>query len=538
MGDLINNSDLGINEKGRLNRWLIGKIKGVSGVDRINEIYANCVTGEGLKVFVKSLLENLNVRVSTNTIDNQQSIPSAGAVVVVCNLSSGILDGLIALHSVLEVREDVKIIAPQVATIVPEFSDTVICAQNNGEINSDKLRVGREIFQHIRNDGALIVFAASAVKSPKHELQPKDESTWNAHIVKMLQRLDAAVIPMVVMGQNSHTYRYLRRVNKTMAMTRTLLELLRKQNSTQRVIFGKSVTKEFLRSVKGIANLGVLLKANMRLLSLVAYEDVALKTKETYSVSLRKAIVNYTPCVKSERGFSLYLLPTSEVDVVRKVARQQQRLESNGEILLCWDDQLGRVAAFTVIQNGAKIIEEYGFEGLLAYRNFEISRRATKFFEESMGVGEVVAVDGCANSLVAQQLLWEWVLVKFEECKGCQNLISTFGICDTASETTRQLIVNMVLDNFYSTEYKKIMTPRHDIQKLAHRIFSKHTVEVVGSREFLSLMIRNADSSENPLSEGLKRLIRQRGRVIKMGLDYHTAGGVRVVGVGLLTKGE
>ncbi len=543
MSDLIKNSDLGLSQENRLNRRVIRALKRLAGVNAVNELYEKSVRGKGALAFVQSVLGELGIELSARMDTAPAPVPAEGAVVVVCNLSSGILDGLLALKSVLEVRDDVKIIAPEIVKTVPELSDVVIAGQNEGVVCAKKIAIVREIFAHVQSGGALILFAAQGVRNPRAEFQHKGEPTWSLQRLKLLRRLGAPLMPMVVMSQATSRYRYLARFNKQMALTRTLLELLAKKDSTQRVVYGKVISPAFLKSIKSEENLQLLLKANMRLLSLVAYEDEAEQRGIEYVLSLKKPVTKYSPVVPSRQGYSIYCLSAADVQIQRKIYPEDsepviETYDSHGEVLLCWDDKRATPVAFTTIAQGSQIIEQYGFEGLELYRNFEISSRSLSFIQGVFEVGELIPLSVRASALVPQRLLWEEVLRRFEGAQSCTHMLSTVHISDSSSEATRQLIIDMVLGNFYDSQYSNFVTPRRAVGKRRLEIFAPRALEAVGGREFLSLMVRNADNSKSPLSEGLKRFVRHQGKIINMGLDRSAAGGNMLVGVGLLAKSE
>ncbi|MEE4662041.1 MAG: lysophospholipid acyltransferase family protein [Halieaceae bacterium] len=131
--------------------------------------------------------------------DERKRIPATGRVVIVANHPIGSLDGLALLHLVREVRPDVKVVANDMLAVLDPLKPVLLPVNNmGGRTPRENLR---NIKQHLRDDGALIIFPAGEVS----RFGPKGvkDGRWQPGFIKMARSTGAPVLPIFVAGRNS-----------------------------------------------------------------------------------------------------------------------------------------------------------------------------------------------------------------------------------------------------------------------------------------------------------------------------------------------
>ena len=139
-------------------------------------------------------------------------IPKEGPVVVVSNHGFGGADAL-ALQAVMsDLRDDFKILANREVGLLPGVAPTVfpvsILDQGNTRENTTSLRA---MLKHVRMGGALGVFPAGRVAYWRGDRMV--DPPWNEHIVKLLQRMNATIVPLWFYGNPPAGINFLSRLS-------------------------------------------------------------------------------------------------------------------------------------------------------------------------------------------------------------------------------------------------------------------------------------------------------------------------------------
>ncbi len=131
-----------------------------------------------------------------------EEIPAEGPVVIVANHAYGGPDALALAAKALEVRRDVKILAnAELMNLegVEEWFLPVSLLQkgNAAQENTASLR---GMLKHVRSGGCLVVFPGGQV-AVWREGGMKDPP-WNDHVVTLMQRMKATIVPIWFYGSN------------------------------------------------------------------------------------------------------------------------------------------------------------------------------------------------------------------------------------------------------------------------------------------------------------------------------------------------
>jgi putative hemolysin len=148
-------------------------------------LFAGVARRLGLKIRVEELADR---------------IPKEGPVVVVCNHGFGGADAL-ALPAVMnDLRDDFMVLANREVTLLAGMTGRVfpvsILDQDNTHANSASLRA---MLRHVREGGSLGVFPAGRVACWQGDRMV--DPPWNEHVVKLLQRMNAPIVPLWFYGK-------------------------------------------------------------------------------------------------------------------------------------------------------------------------------------------------------------------------------------------------------------------------------------------------------------------------------------------------
>jgi putative hemolysin len=191
------------------------------GLDGINDLYerardmAPLPTGiEGLREFLRRLLDGMNIRFSVSREDLAR-IPKTGPVVVVSNHPFGALDGIILGALLAEVRPDTKVMANYLLGRIPELRDLFILVDPFRGVDAARRNMGpmRDSLRWLKEGHVLAAFPAGEVAHLRWKSlslgqmrQPEGRVTdpaWNDTIARMVRRAEVPVLPVYFDGRNN-----------------------------------------------------------------------------------------------------------------------------------------------------------------------------------------------------------------------------------------------------------------------------------------------------------------------------------------------
>lgn len=137
--------------------------------------------------------------VSTHFTGAVSKIPKTGPLVVVANHSHGGADAMALMAILSELRDDLKILANREVMLLeataPYAIPVSVLQSDQTAGNSAGLRM---MLKHVKKGGALGLFPAGRVSTWQQDRMR--DLPWSEHMVKLIQRMDATVVPLWFFG--------------------------------------------------------------------------------------------------------------------------------------------------------------------------------------------------------------------------------------------------------------------------------------------------------------------------------------------------
>lgn len=148
--------------------------------------------------FVEQVLDYFQFSFATRDKERER-IPARGRVVIIANHPIGSLDGLALLKLVRQVRPDAKVVANEILAAVAPLAPLLLPVDNmNGATPRRNLEA---ILQHLKDDGALIVFPAGEVS--RLGTKGVRDGKWQPGFLRIAGACNAPILPVFVDGRNS-----------------------------------------------------------------------------------------------------------------------------------------------------------------------------------------------------------------------------------------------------------------------------------------------------------------------------------------------
>jgi len=231
---------------------LRGAVAGVLGLHRVDAL----IRPEGdTRSLPERLLSRLAVTYRTGERDIQQ-IPRTGPVVIVANHPFGILEGAILATVLARVRPDVRFLANELLSVIPEIRDLLIPvdAMAGGSAPQRNAASWRKSIEFLQGGGCLVVFPAGAVSNFHVRDWAVTDSTWNTAVARAVEALSrkgvaVSVVPINIGGSNSFLFHALGLIHPRVRTALLARELLNKRNRLIKLRIGSPIASKKLLEI-------------------------------------------------------------------------------------------------------------------------------------------------------------------------------------------------------------------------------------------------------------------------------------------------
>lgn len=165
----------------------------------------------------------LKVEVKKGSIEN---IPKNGPVLVVGNHPFGIVDGMVVASVLRGYRRDVKALAHQGISNLPQFAEYFLPINfDNSDIARQTNKKSTSDFkEHLRNGGLGILFPAGAVSTKFPIWRKNADPPWHPAAAKWARENNCQVVPVFIDGRCSMVFQVVSQFSMTLRLSALLYE--------------------------------------------------------------------------------------------------------------------------------------------------------------------------------------------------------------------------------------------------------------------------------------------------------------------------
>ena len=214
----------------------------ISKIDEIKSLYK--INYEELKQsnnFWKKTLDILKINYIAENVDN---IPKAGSSIIVANHPFGLLDGLIICSIICDVRKDYKILINDEVSQIDQIREYLLPIKFSKLTEDIKKNIisKKKAIEHVNSNGILITFPSGEVATSSLIFNEANERRWKPLIGSIINKTNAAIIPVRFFGKNSLFFQTIGFVNNNLRRILFIRELLNKKNQTFKLSIGKKIS--------------------------------------------------------------------------------------------------------------------------------------------------------------------------------------------------------------------------------------------------------------------------------------------------------
>jgi len=505
-------------------------------------------------VFIKSVLEDFDIKYNISE-SSKSNIPVSGAFIIIANHPLGIIDKLILLKVICEIRSDFKIFGDNYLDQIKSIKDYIIPtnAIKNTGFNQISYNGIKEAFKHVSSGSPIGIFPSGEVSSNYAGSSKATDKQWQKSSIRFIQKAGVQVIPVFFNGSNGNLLNIMGQMHPLLRSASIPSEILNIRRQALEIIIGKPITTKTIECFTTTNSLGVFLRSKTFSLNnpakIETFFNSAMRTKEKKKESIIDPVdlelllsdldQIAMDCLLFTKGnFTVYCAPFSQIpNIIREIGRLREiTFREIGEgtnknidleqydiyynHLFIWDNDKKKIAGSYRIGKGKDIINQYGKNGFYISSLFKIKKGFSGILEKSLELGRSFIVKEYQRQPMSLFLLWKGILWYLIKNPDYQYLIGPVSISNDYSRQSKSLIGQFIKENYFDFSLSTFIVPRNKF-KIPKSIYHTNKIILEGIDDDIKILDLWIKEFQPGLSVPvlIKKYLQMNGRIIGFNID-------------------
>lgn len=521
-------------------------------LDTLNSMYSELHKNKIDSHFVDKAVELLGVKFQ---LDGQPlgRIPKTGPLVAVCNHPFGVLEGLMLVKILREVRSDIKIMANFMLGMIPEMNDLLIEVDPFGKPESAKKNISglKRSMRWLKDGGMLVVFPAGEVSSLKVTKGMVADPDWVPMTGRIIRRTNADVLPVFFDGRNSGLFQAMGLIHpklRTVMLPHENLKLASK--GTIRVALGSTISNKRITQFKG----------DQEMVDYLRFRTYLLRKEDGSKFSFKpKAASRALPPVANSRGkhilasevaslpdsaflvhsgdFTVFLAEAFRIPrILREIGIQREktfrtvgegtgapmdidRFDDTYQHLVLWNHAEREVAGAYRFGLTDTIMNEQGASGLYTATLFDYKPGLLERMGPAMEMGRSFITPKYQRSYQPLLLLWKGVAAFVVSNPQYSKLFGCVSISGEYSGVSQELIISFMERHCSLPELAHMANPKHPPKaKHLKKLGVDLSEDLFADPDDVADFVRDAEGGTS-IPVLLKQYLKLGGKIIGFNVD-------------------
>ncbi len=468
-----------------LNKALKRQLKNVIPSKQIDDVSRRSF--EGHRDALKAALEMFKVRyrLERGTLEN---IPCTGGLIVVSNHPLDMLESVVLLNLLGQVRDDVRVISNRMLKRVPELADLFITSPR--QARDGQTAAWSQAGDWVRQGGALVVFPDRYSSRKVRRPHPVQDVPWREHLGRLAQETGVPVVPVFFAGDYDRPYRDLAGLHLRFRDFLLSRQVMRKANAILPVSLGDPI------DCRGIVSPGDYRKTG-ECIELHTY--VLGRSGETAAGDERSSRQAFAPVCEATspddlqwdierlpaeqrlvtaRELSVYIAGADDIpSVLREIGRLREitfratgegtgnetdidRYDQHYQHLFVWNETKRELVGAYRLGPADSIVERHGRKGLYTQSLFRYRGRLLDAINPAIELGRSFVRREYQRSFAPLMLLWKGIGVFVAQNPRYGVLFGPVSISNEYHAASQRLMVECLRHCASDPRLSRLVQPR------------------------------------------------------------------------------
>ncbi len=532
--------------------WMILKTTKLS---RINREYDKRKHLQGVE-FIDSILSEFDIDFEIPEKDLKR-IPKSGPFITISNHPLGGIDGMILMKTVIEQRQDYKVIANFLLHRLDPLKPYILPVNPFENHKDAQSSIGgmKAAIAHLREGHALGIFPAGEVSTDRDDRRIVDKP-WEPSAMKLIQKAKVPVVPIYFHAKNSLFFYRLASMSDVLRTAKLPSEMLSQHRRKIKVRIGHPISVEDQQDHQNLETFTAFLRRKTYMLANVferkkllsklpknfkiprSPKDIASETEKELMAEEVENCRKLDKRLLQSKNYEVFLakreiIPNilNEIGRLREITFREVGEGTNNSTdldefdnyyhhLFLWDNEANKIAGAYRMGMGHEIFEEHGIDGFYLQDLFRFEPELYKMMSQSIEMGRAFIIKEYQQKPMPLFLLWKGIVhctLRFPEHK---YLIGGVSISNKFSNFSKSLMIEFMKSNYYDPYVAQYVHPKKEFKvKLEDADKDLIFDESEADLNKFDKIIDELETENLRLPVLIKKYIKQNAKVVAFNVD-------------------